>query len=343
MEYKAFVGIDISKLTLDVVILFPSKQAIIHRKVDNTENGFKQLLSWLKKHHDVLDDTLFCMEHTGVYGLPLSSFLSKNQLYYSFQAPLHIHKSMGLRRGKNDKADAAMLAKFAYLNKDEIKLSGVPSKSVQNIKNLLSFRERLVRSKVSLECPANELAAFTEKDLHITILRNSNKYVKQLKESILQVESEINSCIKSIPEIKRVADLIMSVPGIGPITTANLIVYTNCFTLFENWRKLACYCGVAPFEHSSGTSIKGKTKVSKFGNKKLKFLLGMGAVVAINCDDELKKYYDRRIKEGKDKSSTLNVIKNKMLSRAFAAVKRGTPYVKLKQSNEKISENKKLK
>jgi len=342
MEFKAFVGIDISKLTLDAVILFPSKQTMIHRKISNDEDGFNQLLSWLKSQKEDLYDVLFCMEHTGIYSLPLTTFLSKHQLCFSLQSPLHIHKSMGLRRGKNDKADATMLARYAYLHKDEIKLSGVPSKVIQQIKNLLTFRDRLVKVKVLLQTSSGELAAFTDKEVHITILRNSTKYVKQFKAGILQIEGEINMNIKSSPDLKRTCDLVMSVPGVGLITAAHLIVYTNCFTLFDNWRKLACYCGVAPFEHTSGTSIRGKTRVSKFGNKRIKSLLGMGALVAITHDDELQNYFDRRIKEGKNKSSTMNIIKNKMLSRIFAAVKRGTPYVKLKQINENKGEKIKL-
>lgn len=328
MDFKTFVGIDISKLTLDIAILDSKKQSIRHRQVTNDEDGHKTILELL---NDNFDDALFCMEHTGVYGVPITNFLAENGCNYSLQSPLHIKQSMGVRRGKNDKADAKMLAQYAYLHKHEIKLSGIPSKIILKLQNLLTYRERLIRSKVSLETASGELAAFTEKDLHMEILRDSTQFADRFKQSIERVESEIMQAIKSAPEIKRIYDLITSIPGVGLLIAAYLIVYTRCFSTFSDWRKMACYCGIAPFEHTSGSSIRGKTRVSHIGNKKLKTILGMGALAAIGHDKELQAYYNRKIEQGKAKSSVINAVKNKMLSRIFATVKRGTPYVKIKQ------------
>ena len=106
-----------------------------------------------------------------------------------------------------------------------------------------------------------------------------------------------------------------------------MLVHTHTFTAFKDARQFACYCGIAPFEYASGTSIKGKTKVSHLANKKLKSLLNMAALNAVRFDSELKAYYERRVKEGKNKMCVLNIIRNKLVSRVFAVVKRGTPYV----------------
>lgn len=307
MDFKIFVGVDISKLTLDIVIVISKKQSILHRQVSNDNEGYMQIISLIKNKGE-LEDVLFCMEHTGVYGIPFASYLEENQLSFSLQSPLHIKQSMGLRRGKSDKADAEMLAKFAYLYKDEIKISGVPSKVIQQLKNLLVYRERLVKAKVSLENSSGELASFTSKETHIAIVKGSNKYIDQFKASIEQLEEEIKETIKNAPDIKKVFDLATSVPGVGILTASYLIVHTRCFTLFSDYRKMACYCGIAPFEYTSGTSIKGKTRVSKIGNMKLKSLLGLGALSALNVDEDLKNYYDRRIKEGKPKASVMNIL-----------------------------------
>ena len=124
---------------------------------------------------------------------------------------------------------------------------------------------------------------------------------------------------------------MLSVTGVGLQIASYIIVYTNNFTVFSNWRKFACYCGLAPFEYSSGTSIRRRTRTSKMANRKLKAIIGNGATSALLVDKELLAYYNRKLKEGKHKLLIINNIKNKMISRIFATVKRGTPFVRLNQ------------
>ena len=106
-----------------------------------------------------------------------------------------------------------------------------------------------------------------------------------------------------------------------------MIVFTDNFSKFENWRKFASYCGVAPFAYQSGTSIKRRTKVSHLANKKLKAIINMCAISAIQHNPEMKLYYQKRVEQGKSKMSTVNIIRNKLIARVFAVVKRQTPYV----------------
>ena len=101
------------------------------------------------------------------------------------------------------------------------------------------------------------------------------------------------------------------------------------FSKFQNNRQLACYCGVAAFEHSSGTTVRGKTGVSKFANMDLKSTLHMAAISAIQHNPELKEYYKRKVNDGKNKMSTINAVRNKLLTRIVAVVKRKTPYVNI--------------
>lgn len=332
MNFKAFIGIDISKLTLDIAILNPEKKTISHRKIDNNEEGFKQLVDMVnEKDASLIQHVMFCMEHTGVYGKPLCSFLSKNQLSYTLQTPLHIKQSMGMRRLKNDKTDAEMLAKYAYLHKEEIKLTNAPPKLLSHIRDLIVYRDRLVKIKVQLEVGIKDFSEFTDKETQLPILRNSNKNIEQISESIKEIEKQIAAAIKSSQEVKEIYNLIVSIPGIGLLIAANLITYTNCFHNFDSWRKFSCYCGVAPFERSSGTSLRLKPKISNMGSRKLKSLLGLAAISAVNYDTEMRAYYSRKIKEGKEKKVVLNAIKNKLISRVFATIKRGTPYVKIQQ------------
>ncbi len=154
------------------------------------------------------------------------------------------------------------------------------------------------------------------------------KSVNAIDSDFERLEKQIKQIIDQDEDLKRLYALITSVVGVGFVTAINLIIYTNEFKLFSSVRKLACYCGVAPFEHRSGKSVKGRTRVSHFANKKLKTNLHMGALSSVKLDGELRKYYERKVAEGKNKMSVLNAIRNKLLARVFAVVKRGIPYEK---------------
>ena len=152
-----------------------------------------------------------------------------------------------------------------------------------------------------------------------------------LKSEIKKIEAAIKHIINNNPDIKTSFKLVTSLKGVSLIVGTYMIVYTCNFTKFANWRKFACYCGIAPFSNQSGISVKGPAQVSPIANKQLKRLLHLAAVSAASHDPELREYYIRRQSEGKSKMSTLNIIRNKVVARAFAIVKRGTPYVNIRQ------------
>ena len=155
------------------------------------------------------------------------------------------------------------------------------------------------------------------------------KLIKTLNDQVEKVESEIKQLIKEDEQLKKLYELVTSVKGVGLIIGVSFIVYTNGFTSFDNWRKFASYSGIAPFEYSSGTSIKGKNKISPLANKRMKGLLSNAACCAIQHSKEMKEYYESRISKGKSKMATQNIIRNKIVSRVFAVVKRQTPYVEI--------------
>ncbi len=137
-------------------------------------------------------------------------------------------------------------------------------------------------------------------------------------------------------QIQKHFRLITSVVGIGMIarrtvTAVAFLIYTQDFTAFDNARQFACYAGVAPFEYSSGSSIRGKTKISPLANRKMKALLSNCASAAVQHDPELKAYYQRKVSQGKAKMSALNAVRAKLINRVFATVNRGTEYVVMKQ------------
>jgi len=152
-----------------------------------------------------------------------------------------------------------------------------------------------------------------------------------LDKEIKDLEEKIKKLIDNDDNLKKLYSLINSVKGIGFVVAAHLIATTNAFINFVDARKYACYAGVAPFSNQSGTSLNARDKVSHIANKKIKKLLFNAAMSAVQHDLELKKYWIRKLAEGKPKMSVLNAVKNKLIQRVFAVVKRGTPYVELKK------------
>lgn len=330
MEFTSFVGIDISKLTIDVALLDVDGKHQGVKKFTNSKDGFEYMSAWLESQ-SVLKECLFCLEHTGIYSLPVCVFFEEVKLAYSLQPGLQIKRSMGIQRGKNDKADAQVIGKYAYLNRKDIQLYKLPSKIILKLKQLVSYRERLVKTKVALKTASKELKAFSDKDLHELIVTDSSKHIEQINRSIAAIDKTLRELIAEDKELDRLFELASSVKGVGLQIATNMLVITHGFTRFKNWRKFSCYCGLAPFEYSSGTSIKRKTKVSHLGNKKIKAMIGNGIASAIQNDPEIAAYYTRKIAEGKHKMVVMNAIKNKLISRVFAVIKRGTPFVPLYQ------------
>ncbi len=134
--------------------------------------------------------------------------------------------------------------------------------------------------------------------------------------------------IESGESVKHNFALLNTVIGVGKVVATATIIKTKNFTSFKNGRKFSCYCGSAPFEHSSGKSIRKRTRISHLADKSMKTLLTQSAKTAILHDKELKQYYQRRTEMGKSKKSTINVVRNKIIHRMFAVIKRQTPFVK---------------
>ena len=150
--------------------------------------------------------------------------------------------------------------------------------------------------------------------------------IRGLEKSLDKVDGKILSYISEDQELKQQYDLMLTIKGVGKVLAAMLLIYTHGFTRLNDTRKLACYSGVAPFVYESGTSIRGKTGVSKFANNDLKKTLHMAAISSIQHNPELHQYYKRKVEEGKNKMSVINAVRNKLLHRIVAVVKRGTPY-----------------
>jgi transposase len=317
-----FVGIDVSKLWLDFSVIGKVKTA--HLRVDNNKSGYRKAIQWLKKLAPQ-NSWLICMEHTGIYAQPLWYYLNEKSIEYSVVSGTLISSGLSIKRGKNDKLDALTIAKFAMRYADELKPHKLPTQLLRRLKMLFAYRERLVKAKVILEVPAGEAKSYAEQDSK-EMCNDTYEVVHFIHLRIKRIEKMMLALIKSDSQTSECYKLIVSVPGFGIITAAYLLIVTECFTLFSSSRQIACYSGVAPFEHSSGSSIRGKTRISSKADKKLKGLLSRGVSTLLIHHPPTKQYFERKTNQGKHQNLVRNNLKNKMLHTVFAVVRKATIY-----------------
>jgi transposase len=316
------VGADLSKKTIDFVI----HQLKVSLQVDNSIAGFKDLITWFHQHSIDLSEVMIVMEHTGLYSFQLEKFLHQNGISFAKVSALAIKRSLGLVRGKSDKIDARRIARYAFEKQDCLRADQPLSENLILLQRLHSTRERLVKTRASYITAVNEQReAYQLKSTDIGIAVQL-KVIKSLDQQIQKLEDQIGAIVQSDKDVTNSYRLLQSVKGVGPVVSLATIIKTGNFTRITNPRKFGCFCGTAPFEHTSGSSIRGKTKISSLRDKKMKTLLDLAAKSAIQYDKELHEYYMKRLAMGKSKRSTRNIIRNKIIYRMFAVIKRQTPY-----------------
>lgn len=321
--FKNFVGVDISKTWFDAALITladPSK--IIHQQFSQTPDGYKKMQQWLQQYDVSLnDDTLFCMEYTGIYNTGLVNYLVEQHAQLWVEMPLRIKRAGGLERGSDDKSAAFKIAWYALRYQDQAKLWKPADSSIEKIKHLITQRERIITSIKHLTVPAEELKECGCLQDAKMMDKLQQPAIKALQKTKQGIEALITKTIKQDEELNNKIQLIQSVSGIGTVTATALLVYTKGFTAFKNAKELACYCGVVPFNKTSGSSVKYKASVSPFANMKLKKLLHLCAMSAIQNNKEMKAYFERKVMEGKNKMSVINAVRNKLIHRVFAVVR----------------------
>ena len=325
-QYNHFFGVDVSKKTVDIT--HAHNQQFIHRQFTNDDDGMEQLMEWLNELNPDIENTLFCMEATGLYFFPLTRFLAANSIDIWIEHAAQIKKATALARGKNDKVDSQRIVLYATKNLERLRLWKPMDATLEKIKHLASLRNRLVETKKKLVTPIKEFEDMGNTAMAKLLTKTIKSSLAAIDKDLKNIEAKIIDIVNEDENLKLLYKLITSVVGIGFVTAINLLVHTNGFTVLKDARKLACYCGVAPFEYSSGSSIRGKTKVHFMANKKLKCNLHMASLSAVKLDADLKTYYERKVAEGKNKMSVLNAVKNKLLARVVAVVNKQQEYVK---------------
>lgn len=328
MEYKLFIGVDVSKDTLDLVVILEGNE-LFHQRISNDKKAITAFYRHLLKETSIsANNWLVCLEHTGIYCNHLLEFAATKELGVWLENASVIKAFHALERGKSDEMDARRIAEYAYTKREKARIWQAPRGIINEIKSLLALRDRLINSKNRLILPLNEEKRFGNK----AQVREHEKLIKpvitNIENQVKKVEQKIEELIDSDKDLKRLYNLMTSVTGVGKVIAVNTIVVTNEFKQINNPKKMACHCGVAPFPYNSGKTIKSKARVSHRANKSMKALFHMAAMAAINSSGELQEYYSRKVEDGKNKMAVLNAVRNKIIHRMFACVRDGRKYEK---------------
>lgn len=305
-----FFGIDISKDVFDVV-----KNGVKHDQFTNNMIGFKQFVKFL-------DTDSYCvMEATGVYHYALAMYLYQNEISVSVVNPLVIKRfmQMHLRTIKTDKADAEQISLYGMQNE---LTPWIPEESyISKSKDLFELASLYIKQRTMLK---NRLHSFDSKSTQRLIKIELNKSIRHLDKTIQKLETELEIIIKTYHQ--KMYTNLKSIPGLGPKTVLYMILMTEGFKKFESAKQLCCYAGLSPTQRTSGSSIRGRSRISKQGNSKLRNLLFMCSFNACKSNKSCKTLYDRLVAKGKSKKLALIAVENKLIKQAFSIAKSGLTY-----------------
>jgi len=314
-----YVGIDISKRVFDVAIL-AEQQYSIHQ-FPNNPTGFNALIDRLDINKQ---NTLFCLEATGIYSLALAQFLYQHQLSVLLVNPIKTHAfaKMEMARNKTDKADAKLIARYcAHLSQTNAidKHRFIPK--LEQFEQLQAFITRLEQISKSKTQEINRLEGATDKRV--------KKWIKQtlahLERQQLNIETQLQSLINDQESLAEQVKLLTSINGIANKSAWAILAYLGDIRLFTNAKQVASYAGMNPRQENSGSSIN-RSRLSKMGHGRLRRALYMPALSAAQHNPVLRDTYQRLIANGKPKKVALCAVMRKLLVLAYGVLKSGKPF-----------------
>ncbi|PKH52407.1 IS110 family transposase [Tenacibaculum sp. Bg11-29] len=310
-KYKEIFGVDISK---DVFDVHGSKSG--HDQFENNASGFKSFLKRLPK------ESLVVMEATGYYHYRLTQFLHKQNIIVSVVNPLSLKRfiQMKLAKIKTDKSDAKAIYEYGQINEVPLytALTNVQSKCLQLFRLMDSCIKKRTATKNKIH--GEEVLDIPSKYVY----RSLKRIKKYLDKEILGIEKKLLSLVKQEQQVQ--LTLLTSIPGIGLKTALFMIVITDGFTKFENSKQLCSYVGITPTIRESGSSVRGRSRISKVGNRKLRNLLFLCSFNACKHSKACRDIYERIVNKGKSKKQALIAVSNKLIKQSFAIAKSGLPY-----------------
>jgi transposase len=301
------LGIDIAKRKFDAAFLVNGK--VRHEVFANSQEGFSELTMWLEKHH--VECAHVCMEASSTYGEDLATYLYDMGHTVSIVNPARIKgfAQSELLRLKNDKVDAGVIARFCDRMRPEPWKPLPPE--VRKVDALLSMRtQELNRTDTTRE----------------TVLHSVKEHISFLDEEITALKKEIADLIKQDPDLKAKSDLLRSIPGIGEATIAAILSELALFEHCDRVQKVVAYIGLAPREFTSGSSIKGKPRLSKVGSARMRKALYTPSLVSMQYNPVIISFCQRLAKKGKNGKVIVCAVMRKLVHTIFGVLKSGRPF-----------------
>jgi transposase len=296
------------------------------RTFPNTKKGFLTLLQWVKKLTNDQTVVRFVMEATGVYHESLAYFLDSAGCEVSIVLPNKISNYMRTLDVKTitDKTASDAIARFGL--ERSLQRWQRPNPVFKKLRQLTREREQVIQIRSMTK---NQLhAEQAEAEPNEGSVARIKKHIAFLNKQVKELNAEIKTLSMQDEKVKGSMKVICSVTGVGLITAANALGETNGFDLIRNKRQITSYAGYDVVEKQSGTSVKGKTKISKKGNKYLRKAMHMPALSAIRHDERFKAMYARLISKHGIKMKAAVAVQRKLLEMIYTAYKTNTPYDK---------------
>jgi len=327
---KQVVGIDVAQKEL-VVSLGKMQddwtpEVYARKTFTNTQKGFIDLMAWVKKLTDQTIAVRYVMEATGVYHESLAYFLNDQGQEVTIVLPNKISNYMKTLETKTitDKTAADAIAMFGLEKK--LDLWKKPKPIFKRIRQLTREREQLIQSRTMAK---NQLhAEQAEAEPGKSTLERLKKQIAFFEKQEREINQELRALINTDEQVTSSIKLITSLSGIGYLTAATVLAETNGFELVKNKRQVSSYAGFDVKEKQSGTSVKGKSRISKKGNKYLRKAMHMPALSAIRLDERFKAIYARLVAKHGIKMKAAVAVQRKLLEMIYTIHKTGVPYDK---------------
>ena len=311
------LGIDISKLKFNVCLIKQNSK-LKHKVFPNTASGFEQLLDWLLRQG--IHRVHACLEATGTYGEAVALFLHQADQIVSVINPAAIKAFAGSRlsRTKTDRVDAELIARFCLAQAPSA-WTPLPTE-VRELQALVRRLESLIEMRVMEE---NRLSSGITVDVVRALVE---ELLRHLNTQIKRTEKLIREHINLHPGLKRQSELLDSIPGIAETTAAALLSEITDITQYRSARQVAAYAGLVPRERQSGSSVRGRTRLSKIGNARLRRALYFPAITVLRCSPFFQAWAEGLQKRGKSKMSVICAVMRKLVHLAYGVLKSGQPF-----------------
>jgi transposase len=316
------LGVDVSKAKLDCLLLDGDSGKQRDKTVANTAAGVRTLLKWLQDRGVELTKLVLVMEPTGVYH-ELAA-----QALHEAGVPVHLVNPARARayavatgqRGKSDAADCRSLAHMGI--QQQLPRWTPPSPSARTLKALLARRAALAED---LQRENNRLEKYRATWDPEVVGQSIEEAISFIEQQIKTLDQRIHSHIDSDDDLRGKRELLLSIDGVGLRVADEITSILGCMQ-FDDAEQLACYLGLTPSKWESGSSVKGRARISKEGPARIRALLYMPAVVAKKCNPHVRAVYERLLSRGKPKMLAITASMRKLVHLCFGVVKSNTPY-----------------